>query len=337
MNIWFLGVLHACLHKENDGDSGKMVDTGIPITCDTSTTMCSVSESTFTVDQSTIDAYLVDGNFTEESCTNICTDQLGWADDYCGCALQGTAPSIDITCTYTMCAVEGRSHGNIQKLQRIPTNFAELYAQAFHAEASSVMAFILLRLELENLGKNQYAIDTNILERCTQASKDEIVHARYFAGLAKQQGCTLPPLQFGDMDAIQNHKRSLLEITIDNAVEGCIFESFSAIKASYQAKHSTNPTFAKIAKAIAEEETQHAILAWDIHTMLMAQLSHTEQRIVKEAQHAAILQLRAQIQREQQIMPLEFQRALGYPTNTVIQEFCQQIQCYIEQDIAKIA
>ena len=58
-------------------------------------------------------------------------------------------------------------------------------------------------------------------------------------------------------------------------------------KAQYQAQHATDSRILAVMKVIAQDETRHAQLAWDIHQVLMAQLSDSEQQQIVEAQRSA--------------------------------------------------
>jgi hypothetical protein len=50
----------------------------------------------------------------------------------------------------------------------------------------------------------------------------------------------------------------------ENAVEGCVRETFGALVAHHQAAHASDPVIASAMRTIAEDETRHAALAWAI-------------------------------------------------------------------------
>ena len=132
---------------------------------------------------------------------------------------------------------------------------------------------------------------------------------------AQHRGC-LPELQLGDVP-----ERSLYELALDNAVEGCIFESFSALKAQYQAQYATDQRILTTMKVIARDETNHAQLAWDIHHYLMAQLDESERLQILEAQREASQQLIEQTR----IDSSRNNAAFGAPPLELVQSFVRQV------------
>jgi hypothetical protein len=56
--------------------------------------------------------------------------------------------------------------------------------------------------------------------------------------------------------------RSLESIARENAVEGCIHETFGALQLRWQAKHARAATDRRLFARIAADETRHAALAW---------------------------------------------------------------------------
>lgn len=294
ISLLFTSILMACGEKEDTATPTDTSDTGtttLPVNteasfvydCYSEDGWCDLSSSVATVDDTTFAGYLdAEGQLTEESCSNLCTEQAGVYYDYL-CSCDYTGPDSDgnhpVTCEYTVCAVEGRGHADIAKLTEATgsSELARYFVRAYHAEASSVGAFLQLRAELR-----QHNVSEDLQQRCLQAAVEEIHHARMMAKLAGDADCALPELSFGDVP-----QRSLFELALDNAVEGCIFETFSALKAQYQAQHATDSRILAVMKVIAQDETRHAQLAWDIHQVLMAQLSDSEQQQIVEAQRSA--------------------------------------------------
>ena len=293
IHLLFASLLTACGSKTED--TGERTDTGTIINTEASYTYecyadddwCSIDSTTTTLDEETLSSYLdITGNLTEESCSTLCYEQSGTYYDYL-CSCDYTGPDADgnhpVTCEYTMCAVEGRGHANIAKLTRA-TGASEMnryFIRAYHAEASSVAAFVQLRAELK-----QHGAPEELLQRCMKAAVEEVHHARMMAKLIRDAGECIPELDFGRIS-----KRSMFELALDNAVEGCIFETYSALKAHYQSKHATDPRVRTVMKVVAPDETRHAQLAWDIHHFLMSKLSEDEQELIRHAQHQAAQQL----------------------------------------------
>jgi len=106
------------------------------------------------------------------------------------------------------------------------------------------------------------------------------------ARLAKVHGGDLPKLNFGRFST-----RSLFELAKDNAVSGCIFETYSAFKAIEQSQKASDPVLRETMKKIAIDESKHAELAWDIHRYLWQKLSISEQAEIEQAQKEALKSL----------------------------------------------
>ena len=50
----------------------------------------------------------------------------------------------------------------------------------------------------------------------------------------------------------------------ENAREGCVRETFGALIAMHQAERAGDPIIRRAMRRIAEEETRHAELAWEV-------------------------------------------------------------------------
>ena len=294
MHILFASILVACGEKD-DSTSTDTSDTGTTINtaasfvydCYTDEGWCDLDSVVATIDESMFIGYLDEsGQLTEDSCSNLCVEQVGVYYDYL-CSCDYTGPDSDgnhpVTCEYTVCAVEGRGHADIAKLTQATghSELARYFVRAYHAEASSVGAFLQLRAEIAH-----HNAPITLQHRCIKAAVEEVHHARMMAKLARDEGCELPSLDFGEQS-----QRSLFDLTLDNAVEGCIFETFSALKAQYQACHATDKRVRMAMRVIARDETEHSQLAWDIHHYLMSRLTDSERQHIQLAQRDALQQV----------------------------------------------
>ena len=282
-------------------------DTGAGMWCDNDSASIILSDADFS-------EHLVDGELTEESCSNLCATELDTYYDYlCACDYQGVDSDgmHPVTCEFTQCAVEGRVHGGIQKLTQSTgcSGLGRYFARAYHAEASAVEAFLELRKEL-----SFHNAPTELIDRCFLAAKEEIVHAQMMAKLAEIHQGELPELSFGTFEP-----RALLDLALDNAVEGCIFETFSALKMLQQAQRATDPVIAQTLKSIARDEVNHAELSWAIHRHLMTELSTEEQTLVQKAQKEAITQIRNASNNTSQLSAEE-QEFLGLTQTDLLRE-----------------
>jgi hypothetical protein len=84
----------------------------------------------------------------------------------------------------------------------------------------------------------------------------------------------------------------MLDVALENAVEGCIRETYGALVAHHQAQAARDPAIATMMRVIAEDETRHAGLAWDVAAWLEPKLSVEERTAVAAARARAIAELR---------------------------------------------
>ena len=322
MHILFTSILIACGEKD-DATSTDTSDTGtnainttasFVYDCYTDEGWCDLDSVVATLDESTLIGYLDDsGQLTEESCSNLCVEQAGVYYDYL-CSCDYTGPDSDgnhpVTCEYTVCAVEGRGHGDIAKLTQATghSELARYFVRAYHAEASSVGAFVQLRSELAH-----HNAPITLQHRCIKAAVEEVHHARMMAKLARDEGCDLPFLDFGEQS-----QRSLFDLTLDNAVEGCIYETFSALKAQYQARHARDTRVRMAMRVIARDETEHSQLAWDIHHHLMSRLTDSERIQIRSAQRDALQKVLQQAKMDATLA--------GQPPVKLAAAFAEQLQ-----------
>ena len=163
------------------------------------------------------------------------------------------------------------------------------FAQVAQLEAASIIAFVELARQLKNHGAPQ-----PLIRRCLMAADDEVRHAQAFMTLAKNLGETIPPI------VREKAPEDLFHIAVHNAVEGCVFETWAALKAHHQSIHCKTPTLKKLYTKIACDETRHGQLAWDLHTWFMSQLNSEEKRLVIVAQREALDRLLSMAATEKQ-------------------------------------
>jgi hypothetical protein len=129
-------------------------------------------------------------------------------------------------------------------------------------EAASVLAFDRLTRELVAHGAPAPLCDAS-----RRAARDERRHARITRRLAKRFGSGVPGL------AAQPHNvRNVEAIAAENAVEGCVRETFGAACAMIQAERATNTDVRRAMDGIARDETRHAMLAWAVASWLDTKL-----------------------------------------------------------------
>ena len=157
------------------------------------------------------------------------------------------------------------------------------FAECAYLEAASVPAFERLARELRAHGA-----PARLVKRALRARADEVRHAKATVALARRHGAE-PSAVVVDLLPV----RTLLAIAIENAVEGCVRETYGALVAVHQAAHARDPRVAAIMRRIADDETHHAALAWDVAEWLDSRLTDEERRLVAESRAHAVATLRS--------------------------------------------
>lgn len=148
-------------------------------------------------------------------------------------------------------------------------------------EAISVDAFERLACELTSFGA-----PAALVARARDAAADEIRHARMMGVLAHDAG--MPP---APEVAIPSNARTLFEVALENAVEGCIYETYGAATALFQAQRAAYPHLRAVFASIAPDEMAHAALAWDLDAWFASQLSESEVAQLRAAKVRAVERL----------------------------------------------
>lgn len=151
-------------------------------------------------------------------------------------------------------------------------------ARSAHYEAASIHAFLRLAQSLERLGAPEW-----LREGALEAARDEVRHARIMTTLAYEAGAKVQtpcifPLPLPDLGGL----------AIDNAVHGCVNETWSAALALWQARNNPDPKLREHMAAIAEDELRHAQLAWDIDRWAEDQLPEDRRAEVKASLQGAL-------------------------------------------------
>ena len=218
---------------------------------------------------------------SQEECKKVCGGNSGEPGQYWGCSeyLLDDLPGPSFEC-YT--CVEGRRpHGYVDP--PLEPTVAGWLAHAADLERVSIDAFQILRRELEH-----HRAPADLLARAAQAEADEVRHARVLGALARREGAALTnaPVQHGPV-------RALLAIALENAVEGCVRETYGAIVGGFQAQHASRTDVRRVMEQVYRDETTHAELAWSVHEWIMARLAPTERALVTTAMVQAVAELGA--------------------------------------------
>jgi hypothetical protein len=238
-----------------------------------------------------------------ESKWNICSDSIG--DQSIEISRDGTSTGLDKdTITRSGCAV-GRRPAGLQPSAAAGNGqpLGAFLAECAHLEAASVPAFRRLTRELDRLGARRLA------SFALRSAREEVRHAALMRGLAARYGAhSIPP-----RIAAPQRLRSALEIALENAIEGCVRETFGALVAWQQSACAKDPLVARTMRGIAADETRHAELAWEVAAWLEPKLSARERLTVLRARRKAFEQLQKEIADDP--LPDASRAQIGWPSN----------------------
>ena len=116
--------------------------------------------------------------------------------------------------------------------------------------------------------------------------------------------------------------RSLETIAIENVVEGCLFEGFGALIATWQAASAADPLIRAAMGRIARDETRHAALALAVHAWARGRLSKSARARVEEARRAALADV---VAISQGVAP-SLRLALGLPTPSQSHDLAREME-----------
>jgi len=182
------------------------------------------------------------------------------------------------------CAVAGRRPEGYQAPAASGESDLLAYLATMRSlEAASVPAFLRLADEL-----SAHAAPDALRARAEEAAHDEVRHAAGFAWLRGLYGAKVTA---NDTLEVPRHVRTLEELAIENAVEGCVRETFGALVAQYQSETAADGPVRRLFATVAEDETRHAELAWDIAAWLDTKLDGPARDRVRLARDAALTEL----------------------------------------------
>ena len=135
-----------------------------------------------------------------------------------------------VQCSWYQNCVTGRRPEGLS-MPALTGGIAGYLAGAAALESASVPAFRRLASELSGIGASP-----NLVDRARAAARDEIRHTRVMNWIARAHGAERIEVRMG-----RPSKRATLELAIENAVEGCVRETFGAALALWQADHAIDP------------------------------------------------------------------------------------------------
>jgi hypothetical protein len=155
------------------------------------------------------------------------------------------------------------------------------FARMAHLEAASVPAFRRMARELKAHGA-----PLTLIRAAHRSARDEVRHARVMSRFARAHGTAVPKVVHAEHQA-----RSLEELTIENAVEGCVRETLGAAIALAQSRLAPDPKLRAALASIAEDELRHAELAHRVQAWALPLLSSLGRKRVATAQRRALREI----------------------------------------------
>ena len=148
-------------------------------------------------------------------------------------------------------------------------------------EAASVRAFRDLAADL-----TAHRAPAAFRRAALHAAHDEIRHARTCDALARRHAARPRYTRIAPAA-----RRTLAELALDNAVEGCVRETFGAVVAGYQARVAADRAIRTAMRGIWRDEAEHAALSWRLHRWLAPRLAPSTRIAIADAMRAARAEL----------------------------------------------
>lgn len=171
-----------------------------------------------------------------------------------------------------------RPPGLVPKKAKGPSELGAYLASVAHLEAASVFAFETLAEEL-----TQYGAPSALVREAHKAKRDEVRHARLMQDAAHRYGGVVPSPSLE-----KRPLRTLEEIALDNAVEGCVRETFGALVGMWQSRFAEDLSLRRVMRGIAADEARHAELSWAIDAWVRPRLSAEALRRIEAKQKEAL-------------------------------------------------
>lgn len=179
-----------------------------------------------------------------------------------------------------------RAFGGTMTTTRAVDPIAAWLASCARLEAASVVAFERLAAELRAFGAPE-----SLADACEAAAEEEARHAAVTRRLAERGHAVVPTVIVDPACA-----RPLVDLAIENMVEGCVRETYAAAMVLHMSQHAHDRELGDALASIAEDEARHAELAAAIATWIDGHLTIAERDRVERARRAAIAALAAELE-----------------------------------------
>ena len=177
----------------------------------------------------------------------------------------------------------GRRPAGLVRLRapRAGTSLGAYFAELAQLEAASVRAFETLASELA-----RHRAPRALIRAARKSARDEVRHAASMTRLAERFGARPRAPDIRSM-----RRRSLAAMARENAVEGCVRETFGAMLNAWQASKATDPEVRAVMTKIAKDELSHAALSWEVAEWAERRLPRAARSAVARAQKRAVARL----------------------------------------------
>ena len=216
----------------------------------------------------------------------------------------GTPRSYHLVCQYEYCGSDGRRPEGLEDIGRLEadTLLGALHAQMAWLEAASVPAFLRLAEELAAHGAPEV-----LVKAARRSAADEVRHTRIRQALAQRHGARMP-----EVDVAPFAPRSLEAMLTENAIEGCVRETYGALSVGWQSRTAPDAGLRRALRSIARDELRHSELAWAVDAWSRELLSASERERLLQARREALRQLEHEVGQQQ--TPEELMRLAGLPS-----------------------
>ena len=197
--------------------------------------------------------------FLLEDCNDICPTlffNCHAADESCDGGAITPDPMGVIAIDCAICNGAGRMPAGLGRARRARAGSAlgAYFVVASYLEGASVHAFRRLTREL-----GAHGAPAHLVRAARRALRDEVRHARVTSRLARRFGgipvrAAVAPMPTRDFETV----------AIENAIEGCVRETYGALVATWQASHAADAEVRRAMREIARDETRHAALSWRV-------------------------------------------------------------------------
>jgi hypothetical protein len=192
-----------------------------------------------------------------------------------------------------------------EAIARLPHARRETIAAAWlddaRMEHSSIASFARARLELVTVGA-----PAALVLGCERAAVDERRHARICFGLAAAYGgAAVEPEPLAELSIRDG---GLVRVAIDTFIEGCVGETVAAACVRRAASEAHDPELGRLLARIADDEADHAALAWQTLAWAIDQGGQS----VRQALRAVADQLRPASSKSEAAEPADRELVSGH-------------------------